>query len=104
MVEKQVTFINVIELPAAEVDAFIVQWRERAMLTTTTPGFRDFRLHRAKLSDARFQLINVAHWDSEEAYRDAIADPAFRAAMRGVPGFVSASPALYDVVVEHEKA
>lgn len=103
MVEKGVTFINVIELPADKVDAFIVQWRERAMLTADTPGFRDFKLHRAQLSDSRFQLINVAHWDSVEAYEKAIAGPAFVEAMRHVPGFVNASPALYDVAVEFEK-
>ena len=44
MVEKGVTFINVIELPAAEVDAFVVQWRERAMLTTAVAAISPARV------------------------------------------------------------
>jgi heme oxygenase (mycobilin-producing) len=43
-----VTLINVFEVPAEEVDAF-----------------RDTRLHRAVSPQARFQLVNVAHWDSQ---------------------------------------
>ncbi|MBO0850109.1 MAG: antibiotic biosynthesis monooxygenase [Pseudonocardia sp.] len=103
MVENGVTFINVIELPADEVDAFVEQWRERAKLMRDAPGFRDSRLHRAKLSSSRFQLVNVAHWDSAEAWEAATASPAFRAAVRGVPGDVTPNPALYDVVVEYER-
>lgn len=103
MVENGVTFINVIELPADEVDAFVEQWRERAKLMRDAPGFRDSRLHRAKLSEARFQLVNVAHWDSAEAWEAATANPEFQAAVRGVPGGVVPNPALYDVVVEYER-
>ncbi|GHF14501.1 putative monooxygenase [Amycolatopsis deserti] len=103
MVENGVTFINVIELPADEVDAFVEQWRERAKLMRDAPGFRDSRLHRAKLPDARFQLVNVAHWDSAEAWRSATTNPAFQAAVGGVPGSVVPNPALYEVVVEYER-
>jgi heme-degrading monooxygenase HmoA len=103
MVEKGVTFINVIELPAEEVDAFVEQWRERAKLMRDAPGFRDSRLHRAKLPDARFQLVNVAHWDSAEAWETAATNPAFQAALRGVSRAVAPNPAIYDVVVEYEQ-
>ena len=103
MVENGVTFVNVIELPADEVDAFVEQWRERAKLMRDAPGFRDSRLHRARMAGARFQLVNVAHWDSAEAWEAATASPAFRVAMRDVPGGVTPNPALYDVVVEYER-
>lgn len=104
MNESGVSFVNVFELPAGEVDAFLVQWRERAQLMRDTQGVRDFRLHRAKLPNSRFQLVNVAHWDSVEAYEAAIANPAFVAALRDVPEFVAASPALYDVVEEYDRS
>jgi heme-degrading monooxygenase HmoA len=104
MDENGVTFMNVIELPAVEVDGFVEQWRERAKLMRDAPGFRDSRLHRAKLPNTRFQLVNVAHWDSVEAWESAIANPAFQTAVRGVPGVVTPNPALYDVVVEYEQS
>jgi heme-degrading monooxygenase HmoA len=103
MDENGVTFINVIELPADAVDAFLEQWQERAKFMRDAPGFRDSRLHRAKLPGARFQLINIAHWDSAQAWQTATADPAFQAAIRGVPGAVAPNPALYDVVVAYEQ-
>jgi hypothetical protein len=38
---------------------------------STHPGFRDTRLHRAPSPEGRFQLVNVAHWDSAESYAAA---------------------------------
>ena len=103
MSEKGVTFINVFEIPADKVDAFIEQWKVRAKIMQDAPAVRDYRLHRAKLSDTKFQLVNVAHVDSVEAYEAAIARPAFQEAMGNVPSFVNASWALYDVVAEYDR-
>ncbi|KNB53796.1 antibiotic biosynthesis monooxygenase family protein [Streptomyces caatingaensis] len=97
-----VTFVNVIEVPADQVERFVATWRERARIMSTAPGFRDSRLHRALSSETRFQLINVAHWDSRGAWQAAMANPEFRARMRALEDdpdiTVSANPALYEVV------
>lgn len=74
-----VTLINVFEIPAEQVDAFIEGWAERAKIMSTHPGFRDTRLHRALSPEGRFQLVNVAHWDSAESYAAARADDEFQA-------------------------
>ncbi|MEV4437099.1 antibiotic biosynthesis monooxygenase family protein [Streptomyces sp. NPDC049555] len=104
--DTSVTFINVIEVPAEQVEMFIAQWRERARIMSTAPGFRDSRLHRAVTSQARFQLVNVAHWDSHEAWEAAMANPEFQARMRALeddPNVkVSANPALYRVAATYE--
>jgi heme oxygenase (mycobilin-producing) len=96
-----VTLINVFEIPAEQIDAFIDGWAERARIMSTHPGFRDTRLHRALAPEGRFQLVNVAHWDSAESYAAAQADPDFRASRGRVapqsPGAV-ANPQLYRVV------
>ncbi|WP_407549056.1 antibiotic biosynthesis monooxygenase family protein [Streptomyces sp. Pv4-95] len=101
---SSVTFINVFEVAAEHVDAFVARWERRAALMSTKPGFLDTRLHRARASDSRFQLVNVAHWESQEAWEAATADPDFRERTRAarederLP--VTASPSLYDVAVE----
>jgi heme-degrading monooxygenase HmoA len=99
-----VTLINVFEVPTGHVDAFIARWRERAALMSTKPGFLDSRLHRALSSQTRFQLVNVAHWESREAYRAATADTEFqdqiRAAVADSEVPISSYPALYLVAVE----
>lgn len=101
MTDHGVTFINVLEIPADEIDGFIEQWRERAKIMSAAPGFRDVRLHRALLPDARFQLVNVAHWDSAEACTAAGANPAVVAAVDTAKRVASADPALYRVVAEY---
>lgn len=102
--DSPVTLINVFEVPTEHVDVFIAQWRERAALMRTKPGFLDTRLHRALSSQTRFQLVNVAHWESREAWQAATADPEFQqrasAATADPRVPISAHPALYQVAVE----
>jgi heme-degrading monooxygenase HmoA len=99
-----VTLINVFEVPVDHVEVFITKWRKRAALMSAKPGFVNTRLHRAISPQARFQLVNVAHWESREAFQAATADAGFQerigaaAADPQVP--VSANPALYQVAAE----
>jgi heme-degrading monooxygenase HmoA len=99
-----VTLINVFEVPIEQVERFIAQWRERATLLRSKGGFLDTRLHRALPSQARFQLVNVAHWDSREALQAATAATEFQERIRAVTADpqvpISAHPALYQVAVE----
>ncbi|MFF8281624.1 antibiotic biosynthesis monooxygenase family protein [Streptomyces albus] len=99
-----VTFINVFEIDAGHVDAFVAQWEKHAALMRDKPGFIDSRLHRARSSQTRYQLVNVAHWESQEAWEAATADQEFqdrtRAARDDASTPITASPALYDVAVE----
>jgi 4-carboxymuconolactone decarboxylase len=100
-----VTLINVFEVPAEHVDAFVANWRHRAELLSAKPGFLGTRLHRALSPGARFQLVNVALWESREAFRAATADPGFQArtvaATADARAPVSANPDLYRVVAEY---
>jgi len=99
-----VTLINVFEMHSDHVDAFIEQWRERAEMMSTKPGFLNSHLHRALSPDAKFQIVNVAHWESADAMEAATADPEFQRRIRAVTANVekpvSAHPALYAVAVE----
>jgi len=102
-----VTFINVFEIPADQVDRFVEGWRERARIMSRAPGFRDSRLHRAMSTESRFQLVNVAHWDSREAWEAATANPEFQANLAALAedtgARISANPALYQVAVEYDE-
>lgn len=102
MTDHGVVFVNAIELAADEVDTFIEQWHERVALRRTAPGFRDVRLHRALLPGARFQLVNIAHWDSAEACEAAGGQPLVVASVAEAEKTASANPALYRVVAEYD--
>jgi heme oxygenase (mycobilin-producing) len=102
--DSPVTLINVFEVPTEHVEVFIAQWRERAAVMSTKPGFLDTRLHRAVSSQTRFQLVNVAHWECREALHAATADTEFQERIRAVTANprvpILAHPALYQVAVE----
>jgi heme-degrading monooxygenase HmoA len=99
---QTLTLINTVDVPADRVDEFLADWQQRAALMSTLPGFIDYTLHRAVDQDARFQLVNVAHWESREAFEAALGNPEFNAlrdaARRAFDFTVTATPALYRVV------
>jgi heme-degrading monooxygenase HmoA len=98
----RITLINVFEIDSADVELFLQQWQDRAQFMGTQPGFRSLRLHRALNADARFQLVNVAEWDSSEALQAATAQDFFhQSTQHSVQEFaVTAHPATYRVVIE----
>lgn len=104
--EAAVTLINVVEIPADQIDRFMVGWKQRADTMSTLPGFRDYALHQALLPESRFQLVNVAHWDSREAFEAAMANPEFHSLRTAVQGEldVTGNAALYRVVVSDHRA
>ena len=100
-----VTLINIFEVTQEHLAAFIEEWRQRAAIMHTKPGFISSRLHQAISDTARFQLVNVAHWDSREAWEAATANPEFQARLAALAEdtgtTISANPALYEVAVEY---
>jgi heme-degrading monooxygenase HmoA len=97
-----ITFINVFEIDPDKVDPFLDEWRARAEFMSKQPGFRSFRLHRALTPDSRFQLINVAEWETVDALRAATGQQHFQESIRrSVQDFdVTAHPGVYRVAVE----
>lgn len=98
--DEPITLINVFEVPAEHVGTFVEQWRARAEIMSAAPGFRDARLHQALSPEARFQFVNVAHWDSRGAWEAAQARPEFRARIAALETEVrvGANAAPYRVV------
>jgi len=96
-----ITVINVFEVPAGQAGEFIALWRARAEIMAAAPGFRGTRLHRALSPQARFQLVNVAHWDSQADLEAAQGSRAFQdriRALREDPELrFSAYPAVYEI-------
>lgn len=93
-----VVLINVFEVPIGTESAFIEWWKESSEALRHEPGFIDARLHQSRNRAARFQFINVAHWDTEEALNQA------RARHRDILGSLAAGkgiPALYEVAAAY---
>jgi heme-degrading monooxygenase HmoA len=102
-----VTLINVFEIRPEQLDGFLREWHQRAEFMSKQPGFRSFRLDRALSPDTRFQLVNVAEWDSAEALRAealraATSQPEFLDSVsRSLAEFdVTAHPGVYGAAIE----
>ncbi|MFF4312997.1 antibiotic biosynthesis monooxygenase family protein [Streptomyces sp. NPDC001507] len=94
-----VTMVNLFELPNERVEEFLGAWRPRAQRASESPGFVDFRMHRA-VSDASLPLVNVAHYASVEVWKALQADPEFQARKAVNPPYATANPGLFEVVAE----
>lgn len=92
-----VTLINSFEVPAGDEPMFLEQWKRTSEQAEAKPGFIETKLHRALRDDARFLYVNVAVWESEDAYH-----AAFKSIGVQEPGVssVRANPALYKVVAQ----
>jgi heme-degrading monooxygenase HmoA len=90
-----VILINAFEVPAGEDDNFIRGWERARDFLRRQPGFVSTALHQSLAPDADFRFVNVAHWESAEAFRAAMAQSGFRESGAMPYQF---HPALYRVV------
>lgn len=63
--------INVFEVPAGKEEDFITWWDRSSEELRREPGFIDAKLHRSVRPGARFQFINIAHWETTTALEQA---------------------------------
>jgi heme-degrading monooxygenase HmoA len=67
-----VILINPFEVPDGTNDEdFLRRWERAADYMRQQPGFVSTRLHRALRPDARFRFVNVAEWESPQAFQAA---------------------------------
>ena len=93
----EVVLISVFEVPAADAEAFVAEWDRASDYLQSQAGYVERTLHQAVASDAEFQFVNVARWQTAEDFRVATQTPEFREATAGLAGYQS-HPALYRVV------
>ena len=87
-----VTLINPFQVAAEHEAAFVESWKQTAAVFAAKPGYLDTKLHQSLDPKTRFRFINVAHWDSAEAWAEAM--KAFPPREGSTPG-IEANPALY---------
>jgi hypothetical protein len=94
----EVVLINAFEVPEGRREATVAAWEDARDFLAAQPGYIATALHGAVTPDARFELVNVARWESVEAF--AAATGAMRAAGVFVPPEgVIPHPALYTVIL-----
>lgn len=92
-----VVLINAFEVPAGQRDAMVAAWDEARAFLAEQPGYIDTALHAALSPDARFQLVNIARWESADAFAAALRAMT-RAGVFALPEGAVMNPALYEVI------
>jgi heme-degrading monooxygenase HmoA len=96
--DEPVVLINAFEVPASDDEAFVRGWERARDFLRTQEGYLSSRLHRSISPAADFRFVNVALWESEQAFRAATAQPEFRNASIPYPFHAS----LYRVMSADE--
>ena len=99
MSPEPVVLINAFEVPAGQDAAFLEGWERARDYLSTQQGYLATRLHRSLTPNAEFRFVNVALWESQQAFRAATAQPEFEGASIPFPFHAS----LYEVIREDEQ-
>jgi heme oxygenase (mycobilin-producing) len=99
MTTEPVVLINAFEVPEGDDEAFLESWEQARAYLSTQDGYLATRLHRSLSPSADFRYVNVALWESAQAFQAATSTPAFTNAQ--LPYRFHAS--LYEVVRQDER-
>lgn len=91
---RSVVLINLFEVPPDADDRFIAEWERARDFVRFREGFAATALHRSLAPDAVFRFANIAQFESVDAWRHLVADPAFPARAMPFP----AHPGVYEVL------
>ena len=69
--------INAFEVPEDDDEAFLQAWERACAFLSTHPGYLSTRLHRSLSPTATFRFVNVALWQSPQAFQAATFQPGF---------------------------
>lgn len=96
---KHIVLINPFEVPEGKLEESIKYWEACRDFLEKQPGYVSTKLHQSTKNDAKFQLINVAVWESQEAFVNASQKMVKELGMMPPPG-LKANPSLYNVIRE----
>ena len=91
--DDPVVLINTFVVPAEDADALLNTWSRDAAIMKRQPGFISTQLHRGTAGSCTF--LNYAVWQSVAHFREAFANPEFRAQLGAYPDSATVSPHLF---------
>jgi len=94
---EPVVLINAFEVPGDQAGQFIAAWEKTRDYLQSQLGYIDTTLHQAVTPEADFQFVNVARWQTAEAFLAATQSQGFRESAIGLVGY-RPHPSLYRVV------
>jgi heme-degrading monooxygenase HmoA len=99
--DAPIVLINVFSVVQGQEEEFAQMWTEALEFIKNEPGFIDAKLHRSLEPNARFKFVNVAHWETQEAWQSAFDKLQLQELTKQIP--FEQIPALYEVAVHFER-
>jgi heme-degrading monooxygenase HmoA len=94
---EPVVLINAFEVPADQAGQFIAAWEATRDFLQSQPGYIETALHQALTPNADFLFVNIARWQTAEAFSAALGSAGFRESAAGLASYGN-HPALYRIV------
>ncbi len=69
--DEPFTSISLFEVTQQDADQFVADWNKRSAVVGQMPGFVTATLYKSILPDHKYQLVDVAQWQSYNAWVDA---------------------------------
>lgn len=95
--QNHTILINPFVVPEDQLEDTIIMWEQARDYLQTQPGYVSTALHQSLTPDSKFRLINVATWESAEAFQKANANMQKEANLPKLEGVV-ANPSLFTVI------
>lgn len=93
-----ITIVNPIEIPAGREEEALEIWDRYADYFKNQPGYVGTRLHRSLDPKAKFHLVNIAEWESMDAFVAALHNEEIKSVGEGFPSDMPHYPAPYEVI------
>ena len=93
-----ITVINPFEVPQGRENEALSMWETFAEYFRKQPGYISTKLHKAINPDAKFYLVNIAEWESVEAFQAALSNPELQDIAKDLPNDIPHYPGLYEVI------
>lgn len=92
-----IILINPFEVPQGKLEESITYWEACRDFLKKQPGYISTELHQSIKDNSRFQLINVAVWESTKAFTEASQKMAKELGVPP-PEELKANPSLYTII------
>lgn len=92
-----VVLINTFTVPAELEKETVQMWEKARDFLKDQPGYISTKLHRSVSNNARYMLINVAEWESVDAFKAAHQKMMQNKTVPLIDG-VTGNPELYQVI------
>ena len=90
---SRVVMVNIFTVDKPDEQAFLKAWQDDAVFMKQQSGFISTQLHRAVGESPCY--LNYAVWETTAHFRDAFANPGFRAKLSVYPSSTIAMPHLF---------